>query len=331
MKVKRGCVLLLVLLLIGCKEEEVPVSASCNSAEQSIPSTKGKSPDQESWLYQLQLASPKAINKTSFDVITMDYSRDGSKAGKYTKAQIKSMQDQGKVVLAYFSIGEAEDYRAYWKNSWNNSAPCWLGKENADWAGNYKVQFWQEEWQAVLLVYLDEIIDQGFDGVYLDIIDAYWYWTQNNGEGLKLSEKESAGYMINLVKRIAYHARVTRNRSGFFVYPQNAEDILRYDSDGSYLKAISGIGVEDLFYLGTEGEQSQASQDWRLPYLRKIHKAGKQVLVIEYVDDGSGYSSDNQTRIDDALALIDAEGFLPYLGREDRELDSINLIEGVQP
>ena len=71
------------------------------------------------------------------------------------------------------SIGEAEDYRFYWREEWDDSGPSWLDVENADWPGNYKVRFWDSGWQSIMLQYADRILAAGFDGVYLDIIDAY--------------------------------------------------------------------------------------------------------------------------------------------------------------
>ena len=52
--------------------------------------------------------------------------------------------------------------------------------ENPAWRGNYKVRYWDAGWRAILFgspgSYLDQIISRGFDGVYLDIIDAFEYF-----------------------------------------------------------------------------------------------------------------------------------------------------------
>ncbi len=50
-----------------------------------------------------------------------------------------------------------------------SAAPCWLGRTNPDWEGNHKVQYWSEDWQRIVIDYLDRIIADGFDGIYLDI------------------------------------------------------------------------------------------------------------------------------------------------------------------
>ena len=52
----------------------------------------------------------------------------------------------GRKVIAYISIGEAEDYRPYWRKEWGSkgkltaAAPAWLGAENPEWQGNYRVR-----------------------------------------------------------------------------------------------------------------------------------------------------------------------------------------------
>ena len=85
-----------------------------------------------------------------------------------------------RLVIAYMSIGEAEDYRFYWRKEWDYRPPVWLGDENPDWDGNFKVHYWEPEWQEIIFgqenSYLDKILEAGFDGVYLDIIDAFEYY-----------------------------------------------------------------------------------------------------------------------------------------------------------
>ncbi len=102
----------------------------------------------DAFVYQLQRIDLEAIGETKFDLVIMDYSRDGSDERKFTAAQISALKDsQGgpKTVLSYMSIGEAEDYRWYWQRSWDANrdgrpdagAPAWLGRSGPDWPGNY--------------------------------------------------------------------------------------------------------------------------------------------------------------------------------------------------
>ncbi|MCP4231664.1 MAG: hypothetical protein GY771_16155, partial [bacterium] len=121
-----------------------------------------------------------AVDATYYDLVIIDAYYDDT---ILTPAQINSLQEKpdGKrrKVLSYLSIGEAEDYRWYWTSDWSSGNPDWLGPENPNWPGNYKVRYWDPEWQAIIFEYEDKILDAGFDGVYLDIIDGYEYWETN--------------------------------------------------------------------------------------------------------------------------------------------------------
>lgn len=69
----------------------------------------------KNWLYQLQNADPSEIASSGFELAVIDYSRDGSEKGEYSQEEIKIMLDAGVVPVAYLNIGQAEDYRFYWK------------------------------------------------------------------------------------------------------------------------------------------------------------------------------------------------------------------------
>ncbi len=68
--------------------------------------------------------------------------------------EIAQLKSAGKTVLAYVSIGEAEDCRWYWDSAWENDPPEWLGPENPEWEGNYPVKFWYPQWVEIVMSYL---------------------------------------------------------------------------------------------------------------------------------------------------------------------------------
>lgn len=124
-----------------------------------------------------------AVSRTNYDLIIMDLFHDKVIYTQQEIAQLKTKQNGGKrLVMCYMSIGEAEDYRYYWQDNWNISKPEWLGTENPEWEGNYKVWYWDKEWQNIIFgnenSYLKRIINVGFDGTYLDLIDAFEYFEQ---------------------------------------------------------------------------------------------------------------------------------------------------------
>ena len=290
-----------------------------------------------SFLYILQDASIPGIIASGFGLVVMDYSRDGSDGGAYAPEEIRILRDHGIIPLEYLSVGEAEDYRFYWKGDWDGDrdgvpdpgAPAWLGRSNPDWPGNYKVRYWDPGWQEILLSYLDRILGQEFAGVYLDIIDAFEYWADpGNPESEVLGLGELARRMADLILLIAHRAR--ERVPGFIVVPQNGETILDSDRGGELIKAVSGWGVEDLFYWETE----TTGFGWRgkrIAYLDRLREKGKLVLVTDYVDDGSGYGGGNLERIRDFILTARRRGYIPYAARSDRELDEIVIVPGLQP
>jgi cysteinyl-tRNA synthetase, unknown class len=122
-----------------------------------------------------------AVNNTNYDLIIMDLFINNE---QFSAAEIESMKhkkDGGmRLLICYMSIGEAEDYRYYWQTGWSSNKPSWLGSENPDWPGNYQVKYWEKEWQNIIYgndqSYAKKILNAHFDGVYLDIIDAFENW-----------------------------------------------------------------------------------------------------------------------------------------------------------
>ena len=103
-------------------------------------------------------------------MVVIDYSRDGTDAGTYSPSEISKIKSAGIIPIAYISIGEAEDYRFYWNNSWYVDPPEWLGRENPNWPGCYAVKYWYDEWKQIIFSYIDKA-------------DEFEYWSDpENGE-----------------------------------------------------------------------------------------------------------------------------------------------------
>ncbi len=132
--------------------------------------------------YSSKTAFIDAVTATNYDLLIMDlFFHDDTEFTSSGIEQLKNKANGGKrLVICYMSIGEAEDYRYYWQSDWESNKPSWLDEENPDWEGNYKVKYWEKEWQNIIFgnnnSYLKKIIGAGFDGVYLDIIEAYEYY-----------------------------------------------------------------------------------------------------------------------------------------------------------
>lgn len=122
-----------------------------------------------------------AAASTNYDVILMDAFFDEEIWLAQEIEALKTKANGGRrLVISYMSIGEAEDYRYYWQTDFNTNAPEWLSGVNPDWPGNYKVKYWLNSWKTIIYgnsdAYLDKLLEVGFDGTYLDIIDGYEYF-----------------------------------------------------------------------------------------------------------------------------------------------------------
>lgn len=122
-----------------------------------------------------------AVMATNYDAVIMDLFLENEQFTAAEIAQLRNKANGGKrLVICYMSIGEAEDYRYYWQDNWTGNRPDWIADENPDWPGNYIVKYWNDEWQGLIYKnrdsYLSKITTAGFDGVYLDIVDAFEYF-----------------------------------------------------------------------------------------------------------------------------------------------------------
>ncbi|MAX27000.1 MAG: hypothetical protein CMJ19_21100 [Phycisphaeraceae bacterium] len=233
----------------------------------------------------------KLLARSDRDWIILDTQFDGD---PWPPEAIKTVRDgkPGRKVLAYISIGEAEDYREYWEKKWDankdgtpdDGAPGFLCAVNPDWEGNYKVRYWHRDWQAMILKRVATIMQtQKFDGLYLDIIDAFSFFEHDpkTDKWFDHRRNEQTGNtyredMIRWVQIIARNAR--RFNPDALIIPQNGEQLLE---DKAYTALVSGIGIEDLF---SDGNQKQSDDDtaYRLSFIKPFIATGKPVLLVNY-------------------------------------------------
>jgi cysteinyl-tRNA synthetase len=156
----------------------------------------------------------------------------------------------------------------------------------------------------VILGYTDSIVEARFDGVYLDIIDAYEFF----GPDGELPEREDAATeMLKLVERIAAVGRA--QHSGFLIFPQNRSGILNVlpmADRACYLQTVDGIGAEDSFYFGDDDEDNPLDiQSETTDLLAAFDDAGRLVFAVDYLTD--------EAKIADFCARARNKGFVPLV------------------
>ncbi|MBN2388333.1 MAG: endo alpha-1,4 polygalactosaminidase [Anaerolineales bacterium] len=277
-------------------------------------------PEEPDWLavndflYQLQQADSDRIGETAFDLVVVTLAAAGSSPDVIPA--LRNSPGGPKIILCYMSIGQSETYRWYWDPDWNTNPPDWLDVPDGIWAGDHWVRYWDPAWQQIIYgtpeSYLDQILALGFDGVYLDRVDAYWYYQDQGRE-------TAAGEMVDFI--LAFSAYARERHPGFGVFPQNAEELGILFPE--FMDVMTGIGVEDLYY-GYPRDHAPSPPEWtaaREAILDQWVAAGKLVLTIDYTA--------RPEQIADAYFRSYSHSYVPYV--TDRSLGRLRINPGFEP
>ena len=219
----------------------------------------------------------------------------------------------GKTCLAYVNVGEAEEYRPYWKTFWRApeagpGVPNYLLAADPDgWKGNYLVAYWDARWQALLWggagAAVDDALAAGFDGVFLDWVLAY-----REPSVLSLG-KDAEAEMARLVRDLAAYAR--RKRPGAYVVLNNGALLAARSPE--VRRAIDGVVQESLSFGGRAGAAWDDADAGGIlqspsPDLQKaLSSLDCPVFTLDYAV--------KEEHARGARAASVAQGFVPFVSR----------------
>lgn len=319
----------------GGKTSSDPEPAEPATSEMAKASRKGSRPAVQtppyaalakahSWAYQLQDLDIAEAAASPFDVLVIDYARDGGGESAWKPAEVARLKARNggapRLVYAYLSIGEAESYRFYWQKGWKNDPPPWLLSENPDWKENYAVAYWDAGWQSLLFghpqAYVDRIAKAGFDGLYLDKADVHEDLMRREKELAKAHDLEAE--MVRFLVRLSAYVR--SKYPGLGLIMQNAENLLGH---AEVRAAIDGAAKEELLYgqAGGARRNARGEIEYATKELQRLKREGKAVLVVEYLDDAEKTAT--------AAQELRALGFVPYVSKADRELATLEPQEAL--
>lgn len=126
-----------------------------------------------------------AISATNYDLILIDLFYEDVPFTSSEINQLKTKANGGqRLVIAYMSVGSAENYRYYWQDKWRLHKPDWLKKKYEGYKDEIWVEYWNSDWKNIIYgndnSYLKKILDASFDGVYLDNVEAYYFLYYNH-------------------------------------------------------------------------------------------------------------------------------------------------------
>lgn len=303
------------------------------------------------WAYQLQdLDTPGAVQKivdTSYDMVVIDptvtYDPDFDAAAMVAKIKASFASDgvHRKLVMAYIDIGQAEEWRWYWDGhtTYEEQGKCrqsfinairqwapWVAACDPDgWAGNYPVAFWDPEWQDIVIYgthlgahlglhfnsMLDEVIQDGFDGIYLDWVEA---WEMDAVVTRANNEKKDPGAeMLNFIKAMGDYGKQFNPK--FIVIQQNSSELINEVGVDALKQAVDGIAQEGVWWDGSGGfddwndpggfDEQSCCTSYYLNRLLRYTAAGLPVFVCDYAVEHAK----------EVYASCEAHGFIGYVTR----------------
>jgi len=119
----------------------------------SARAAEGRSWDQvRSWAIQLDGMDLKALAASPFDLLVVEYSRDGTDAGRLSREDVQALQRKPdgsrRRVLAWMPVGVAARHRFYWQPDFEEGNPPWVGPAVPDWEGLFRVRYWDPSGRA---------------------------------------------------------------------------------------------------------------------------------------------------------------------------------------
>lgn len=238
----------------------------------------------KSWHYQLQ--KHVRLDRTE-DVLVMDIDAD-------PKPYLTKPDGLPRAVLAYLSIGEAEDYRLYWTRAMERKiTDNLIIGENPDWPSNYSVKFWDAGWQAIIQDEAKRAQAKGFTGLYLDKADV----VDDVGGDDRMWRK-----MVDFIRLIA------RTVPDMDIVLQNAERLLFW---ADLQSVLAGTAHEDVLYGDpTDGHRNDHGQIHERLTMIEAWRGPK--FAVEYIDDRATARR--------AVRDLKFYGFVPLVADQDRSL-----------
>lgn len=253
------------------------------------------------WAYVIQDVSRNMdeLERSRYEMLVIEPMRtdhsDTLSRGFNTASAVKRLKESAgndgshrKMVIAYIDIGQAEDWRWYWRWSvhshWDPEEgekpedwPEWILAHDPEWVGNFPVAYWHKDWRDIVIngsfrwkdervevpggsayggegydSILDEVIKDGFDGIYLDWVEAFS--DESVAEAAAESGIDPEEAMFDFIEAMRDYGRrrfeeMGREPDEWIIIQQNAPDLADSD-DPRRFSLIDGIAEEGVWREG---------------------------------------------------------------------------------
>lgn len=257
------------------------------------------------FMYQIQHiwheGAVDALADTHYDMLIVEPTatqkgyEDFDMKGMVAKLHASSAKNiKNKLVFAYVDIAEAEEWKTYWQDGvWKAPTTKECGHPGTpsfmvhmdpdDWEGVYPVAFWDSKWVEIIKDMFKRFAEAGFDGAYLDWIEAYQdkcVIEVAKSQGIT----DTAQKMVDFVKLLKSYAR--QYNPNFMIISQNSLELGRDKPE--YLKIIEGQSIENTYFDGV------ADAEWNDPKIpvgdiaQDPYDTGEYIKIIKDVYQPAG-------------------------------------------
>jgi uncharacterized protein (TIGR01370 family) len=197
---------------------------------------------------------------------------------------IAVLRGRGALVVGYLSVGEIAA-----GDPWlvDGTVPReWILGRNRNW-GSLFVDASREGWQRLMREEMGDLIDQGFDGVFLDTVDTAIDVAPETKDGME--------QLIRGLREAYPDALIVQNR-GFAI----AEDVA---------DAIDAVMFEDLStsYDFDRAEYVRVDNSGEANHMVELHeRTGLPILALDYADAGDSATANRAVRIARSYGFVPA-------------------------
>ncbi len=220
--------------------------------------------------------------------------------------ELQLLKQHGSATYAYLSIGEVSPQRS-WANLIN---PEWTTGVNTSW-NSMVMDLTNVDWQRFVLQRVGALVQQGYDGLFLDTMDSYQISATDAAS--RSTQQTALANLLYRIKRQHPSIRLISNR-GFEVM----------DKIGPYLESVAAESLFSRWNNEIKSYEPVPAQDnqWltgKLAEAKRQHNI--DVIAIDYVAPA------DRSAARDVANKISALGFTPWVANPSLDYVGISNLE----
>lgn len=254
----------------------------------------------------------------------------------WTPSEVAEVKSNGKLAYGYLNVSKINTFNLHWDEVWLDSSGTphqdspWLQAKDSAFENTWLVNFWEPQWQDILENRLSRLIEQGFDGVFLDDVLEYFSRRGSVTDDIYQAAREMRDLIVNLhsfaEQKISEINQVTgsdRDPNAFRFIANGAPYLISDANNGTsegyssqdlaYFDSVDAVLAENYVSLSAVNSSYQTFIDFL-----KSEFLSRDVVVLSL--DGDQVTE--QQRIETMKSAI-GHGFLPF-ATENQSYDTLS-------